>query len=50
MRVSKVVHAVNLRYAIGELLLIVAGILIALAISDWHDRGSQQERELLLLD
>ena len=50
MRVSKVVHAVNLRYAIGELLLIVVSILIALAISDWHERGSQRERELLLLD
>ena len=45
MRVSKVAHAVNLRYAIGELLLIVVGILIALAISDWHERGSQRERD-----
>ena len=32
-----------------RLLLIVAGILIALAVSDWNDRRLQREEELLLL-
>ena len=49
MRVSKIVNTRSLRYAAGELLLIVAGILIALAISDWNDRRLQREQELALL-
>lgn len=49
MHVSRVVRAINLRYALGELALIVAGILIALAISDWHDRRLQRANELSLL-
>lgn len=49
MRVSRVLRAINLRYALGELALIVAGILIALAISDWHDRRLQRANELSLL-
>ena len=49
MRASKVVRAVNWRHAVGELLLIVAGILIALAISDWNDRRTARENELALL-
>ena len=49
MRVSKIVNAKSVRHATGELLLIVAGILIALAVSDWNDRKHQREEELLLL-
>lgn len=49
MRASKIVNASSVRHAIGELLLIVAGILIALAVSDWHDRNRQREQELLFL-
>ena len=41
--------ALNWRYALGELLLIVLGILIALAISDWNDRRIQQTEERALL-
>ncbi|MFC1688773.1 DUF6090 family protein [Pseudomonadota bacterium] len=49
MRPSKVVRAVNWRHAAGELVLIVAGILIALAISDWNEERVQREQEIALL-
>jgi Zn-dependent protease with chaperone function len=49
VRVSNIVNAKNIRHAIGELLLIVAGILIALAISDWHSQKIQREQELAVL-
>jgi len=49
MRASKIVNAKDLRHAASELLLIVVGILIALAISDWHDRNLQREQEFALL-
>jgi len=49
MRTAKLIRAVNWRHAVGELILIVAGILIALAISDWNDRRIQRAGELALL-
>jgi hypothetical protein len=49
MQVSRIVNATSVRHATSELLLIVAGILIALAISDWHDRNLAREKELALL-
>lgn len=49
MRTAKLIRAVNWRHAVGELVLIVAGILIALAISDWNDRRVQRAEELALL-
>ena len=49
MRASKIIRARSVRHAIGEILLIVTGILIALAVSDWHDRKLQRGEELLLL-
>ena len=49
MRVSKLFNAKSVRHATGELLLIVAGILIALAVSDWNDRKLQRQEEVLLL-
>jgi len=49
-RPAKVVRAVNWRHGMGELLLIVAGILIALAISDWNDSRVQREQEIALLN
>jgi hypothetical protein len=49
IRVSRIINARNIRHAIGELLLIVAGILIALAISDWHNQNIQREQELAVL-
>lgn len=35
-RISRLVHAVSWRYALGELALIVAGILLALQIDAWR--------------
>jgi hypothetical protein len=50
MRASRIIRAVNWRHAVGEVLLIVVGILIALAISDWNDRRLQRIQELALLE
>jgi len=50
MRPSKVVRAVNWTHALGELLLIVTGILLALAISDWNDRRLERAQEYALLN
>lgn len=49
MRTSRIVGAVNWRYAAGEVLLIVVGILIALAITDWNERRIERQNELALL-
>ncbi len=49
MRTSRIVRAINWRYAIGEVLLIVVGILIALAISDWNDRRLDRQQEIAML-
>jgi len=38
-----------LLYAIGEILLVVIGILIALQIGDWNEGIKQDKRELILL-
>ena len=43
------IRAVNWRHAVGELILIVVGILIALAISDWNEQRVQRTEELALL-
>jgi hypothetical protein len=43
------VSAGNWKYAIGELLLIVVGILIALAASDWQDQRADRRTELSIL-
>ncbi|MDA0347848.1 MAG: DUF6090 family protein [Verrucomicrobia bacterium] len=37
------------RYAVGEFLLIVAGILVALQISDWHEAGKTSAKEIKIL-
>ncbi len=49
MRPAKVVQAINWWHALGELVLIVVGILIALAISDWNDRRIERAQELAFL-
>ncbi len=48
-RLSRVVTAVNWHYAVGEVVLIVAGILIALALADWNDRRLERIDELEML-
>lgn len=49
MRTTRILKAVNWRYAFGEVLLIVVGILVALAISDWNDRRIERLQELAML-
>lgn len=50
MKPKNLVRAVNWRHAAGELILIVTGILVALAISDWNDRRIERIQELALLE
>ncbi|HDZ04284.1 MAG TPA: hypothetical protein ENH58_04480 [Maribacter sp.] len=38
-----------LKYAFGEIVLVVIGILIALQISNWNERRKTSEKELILL-
>ena len=38
-----------LRYAIGEIVLVVIGILIALSINNWNENRKRQNEELILL-
>ncbi|MEY8022146.1 DUF6090 family protein, partial [Muriicola sp. SD30] len=35
-----------LKYAIGEIILVVIGILIALGINNWNDQKKNKEAEL----
>ena len=46
---GRVLRAVNWRYAVGEVALIVIGILIALAASDWKAQRDERRTELSLL-
>jgi len=39
-----------IRYAIGEIVLVVIGILIALSVSNWNDNRNLRNQELLLLN
>ena len=50
MQSKNLVNAVNWRHAMGELVLIVVGILVALAISDWNERRIERVQELALLE
>jgi hypothetical protein len=38
-----------LKYAIGEIILVVAGILIALSINNWNEARKEQKQEVKLL-
>ena len=38
-----------LRYSIGEIALVVIGILIALQINNWNEREKSRDSEKLLL-
>jgi len=41
--------SIYLRYAIGEIVLVVIGILIALQINDWNDSRIQKQKESVYL-
>ena len=45
LRQKEMINAKYLKYAIGEIILVVIGILIALSINNWNT-GRQQQREL----
>ena len=48
-RIGRLLETETWVHALGELCLIVAGILIALWINDWHDRRKDREAELNIL-
>lgn len=50
MRVTRVARTESLRRALGEVFLIVIGILLALAATDWADRREEREREREILE
>ena len=49
MRVPTIVSASGWRYAVGELLLIVLGVTIALAATSWYEARQEQSNERLIL-
>jgi len=49
MRVSRLVSAPNWRYAIGEVVLIVVGVTIALAGTSWYEGRQERRDEILVL-
>ena len=49
MRLHKLVQPVNWKYALGEFVRIVAGILIALWLNEWSDHRRDRAAELQLL-
>ena len=49
MRVSRLVSAPNWRYAIGEIILIVVGVSIALAGTSWYEGRVERRNEILVL-
>jgi hypothetical protein len=49
MRVSRVVSAPSWRYAVGEVVLIVVGVTIALAATSWYEGRQARRDEILVL-
>lgn len=49
MRVSRLTRAKSVRYALGEVVLIVVGILLALAASDWVEGRAERRAERQIL-
>ncbi len=49
MRVTRILNAVNWRYAVGEIFLIATGVLLALAASDWQERRVARQSEIAIL-
>jgi len=49
MRLSRLVSAPNWRYALGEIVLIVVGVSIALAASSWYEGRQERRDEILVL-
>lgn len=49
MRVSRIVSAPNWRYAIGEVILIVVAVTIALAATSWYESRQERRDEVVIL-
>ena len=49
MRVGRLVGSGGWKYAAGEVLLIVVGILIAVSVSDWQTRRADRKTEITIL-
>lgn len=49
MRLSRIISAANWRYALGELILIVSGILIAIAANSWYENRALRSEEIRVL-
>jgi hypothetical protein len=50
MRVSRLVSVENWQYAVGEVVLIVVGITIALAANTWYEQQREHRDEILVLE
>ncbi len=50
MRVVRVMNAANWKYAVGEVLLIVVGVTIALAGNSWYEDRQKRRDELQVLE
>lgn len=46
MRIKKFLNAATWRYAVGEVLLIVVGVSIALAATSWYEERKEHRREI----
>jgi len=49
MRITRILAATNWRYALGELVLIVSGILIAIAVNSWNEDRALRSEEIRVL-
>ena len=49
MRLGRVVNATNWKYAIGEIVLIVVGVTIALAANSWYAARQERSDEIQVL-
>lgn len=49
MRVSRLINAVQWKYAIGEVILIVVGVTLALIANSWYEGWQQRQDELRTL-
>ncbi len=49
MRITRMINAVNWRYAVGEIFLIATGVLLALAATDWQERRVARQSEIAIL-
>ncbi len=49
MRVSRLVSAPNWRYAVGEVVLIVVAVTIALAATSWYEGRQERRDEVVIL-